>query len=272
MAEAMVKGDPERTGVMEKSLRGKLVEFRSRAPESCCASTHVDAAVERLEVHAYTIPTDEPESDGTLEWDSTTIVVVEAHAGGKTGLGYTYCDAAAAELVSSQLAGVVEGADAMDVRAAWLRMTRASATRAGRGSASAPSPRSTRRSGTSRRACSSVPLVVLLGAAHDDVPIYGSGGFCSYSRRAAARAARRLGRGRDPAREDEGRPRAGARPGAPRRAPARRSATTSSSSSTRTARFARKEALALGGALRATWDVTLVRGARLLRRPRRPAR
>jgi L-alanine-DL-glutamate epimerase-like enolase superfamily enzyme len=27
-----------------------------------------------------------------------------------------------------------------------------------------------------------VPLVVLLGAAHDDVPIYGSGGFCSYSR------------------------------------------------------------------------------------------
>jgi pyruvate dehydrogenase (quinone) len=27
MAKAMVKGDPERTGVMEKSLRGKLVEF-----------------------------------------------------------------------------------------------------------------------------------------------------------------------------------------------------------------------------------------------------
>jgi pyruvate dehydrogenase (quinone) len=27
MAEAMVKGDPERMGVMEKSIRGKLVEF-----------------------------------------------------------------------------------------------------------------------------------------------------------------------------------------------------------------------------------------------------
>jgi pyruvate dehydrogenase (quinone) len=27
MAEAMVKGDPERMGVMEKSLRGKLTEF-----------------------------------------------------------------------------------------------------------------------------------------------------------------------------------------------------------------------------------------------------
>jgi len=81
------------------------------------------APVERLEVLAFTIPTDEPESDGTLEWDSTTIVVVEAHADGLTGLGYTYCDAAAAEVVSSQLAGVVEGEDAMDVRAAWLGMT-----------------------------------------------------------------------------------------------------------------------------------------------------
>jgi len=28
MAKAMVKGDPERAGVMEKSLRGKLAEFR----------------------------------------------------------------------------------------------------------------------------------------------------------------------------------------------------------------------------------------------------
>jgi len=55
------------------------------------------AAVERLAVHAYTIPTDEPESDGTLAWDSTTIVVVEAHGGGRIGLGYTYCDAAAAQ-------------------------------------------------------------------------------------------------------------------------------------------------------------------------------
>ena len=82
----------------------------------------LDAAVERLDVAAYTVPTDEPESDGTLEWDSTTIVVVEAHADGHTGLGYTYCDAAAAEVISSQLAGVVEGEDAMDVRAAWLRM------------------------------------------------------------------------------------------------------------------------------------------------------
>ena len=49
-----------------------------------------DVAVERLDVSASTIPTDQPESDGTLEWDSTTIVLVEAHAGGHTGIGWTY--------------------------------------------------------------------------------------------------------------------------------------------------------------------------------------
>ena len=50
------------------------------------------APVERLEVHAYTIPTDAPESDGTLEWDSTTIVVVEAHSDGQIGqIGRASC-------------------------------------------------------------------------------------------------------------------------------------------------------------------------------------
>ena len=58
-------------------------------------ATRTEAGVERLDVSAYEIPTDAPESDGTFEWDSTTIVVVEAHAGGKSGLGYTYAPAAA---------------------------------------------------------------------------------------------------------------------------------------------------------------------------------
>jgi L-alanine-DL-glutamate epimerase-like enolase superfamily enzyme len=137
--------------------------------------------VERLEVHAYTIPTDEPESDGTLEWDSTTIVVVEAHAGGRTGLGYTYCDAAAAEVISSQLAGAVEGEDVMDVRAAWLRMG-AQVRNAGRPGIGFCAVSAVDQALWDVKArLLGVPLVVLLGAAHDDVPIYGSGGFTSYS-------------------------------------------------------------------------------------------
>jgi L-alanine-DL-glutamate epimerase-like enolase superfamily enzyme len=139
------------------------------------------AAVEALDVAAYTIPTDEPESDGTLEWDSTTIVVVEAQAGGETGLGYTYCDAAAGKLIESKLVDTVRGMDAMNVREAWTAMSRAL--------------RNVGRPGMGFMALSAVdtalwdlkarllgvPLVSLLDAAHDSVPVYGSGGFTSYS-------------------------------------------------------------------------------------------
>jgi hypothetical protein len=36
------------------------------------------ASIDCLEVSVYTIPTETPESDGTLEWHSTTMVVVHA--------------------------------------------------------------------------------------------------------------------------------------------------------------------------------------------------
>ena len=134
-----------------------------------------------LAVSAYTIPTDEPESDGTLEWDSTTIVVVEARAGGETGLGYTYADAAAAGLVEGLLAKAVRDLDPLDVGAAWRAMSRAL--------------RNSGRSGLGWMALSAVdtalwdlkarllgqPLAVVLDAVHAEVPVYGSGGFTSYS-------------------------------------------------------------------------------------------
>jgi L-alanine-DL-glutamate epimerase-like enolase superfamily enzyme len=145
------------------------------------AGMRTEAAIEGLRVAAYEIPTDRPESDGTLEWDSTTMVVVEARAGGEAGLGYTYADVAAAKLVESKLAGAVEGRDAMAVPAAWEAMVEAI--------------RNLGRPGICSMAIAAVdvalwdlkarllelPLVTLLGAAHDDVPVYGSGGFTSYS-------------------------------------------------------------------------------------------
>ena len=138
-------------------------------------------AIESLDVAAYTIPTDEPESDGTLEWDSTTIVVVEVHAGDQTGLGYSYASKAAASLVDEKLRDVVEGADAMAVRSTWLRMGEVlrNAGRPGVG-AMAVSAVDTALWDLKARLLD-LPLVTLLDAAHDGVPIYGSGGFCSYS-------------------------------------------------------------------------------------------
>src|SRR3954471_6199831 len=83
-----------------------------------------DAAVDRVTVSAYSIPTDAPEADGTYQWDRTVLVVVQVTADGATGLGYTYADAATARFVQDHLAPVVRGRDPLDVPAAWVAMCR----------------------------------------------------------------------------------------------------------------------------------------------------
>ena len=137
--------------------------------------------VDELRLTVCTVPTDAPESDGTLEWDSTTIVVVEALGAGRRGLGYTYGSSACAQLADDKLRDVVVGRSALDVPAAWLAMQRA--------------VRNEGRVGTAAMAISAVDIALwdlaahihdvalctLLGPFHDAVPIYGSGGFCSYS-------------------------------------------------------------------------------------------
>ena len=44
-----------------------------------------DAAIRHVAARAFEIPTDQPEADGTLAWDRTTIVIVEIEAGGTKG-------------------------------------------------------------------------------------------------------------------------------------------------------------------------------------------
>src|SRR5277367_5355853 len=75
-----------------------------------------------IEVSTFVVPTDYPESDGTFAWGATTLVVVEASAGGRRGLGYTYADRATAELAHDLLAHVVRGKDAMDIESAFVAM------------------------------------------------------------------------------------------------------------------------------------------------------
>ena len=141
----------------------------------------LDVAVEGLEVAVCTVPTEQPESDGTLEWDSTTVLLVEARAGGRTGLGYSYTQDAAAQVVSGKLADVVVGRDALDVGGSWAAMWH--------------SVRNYGQTGLVAMAVSAVdialwdlkarlldvPLVVALDAVRETTPVYGSGGFCSYT-------------------------------------------------------------------------------------------
>ena len=83
-----------------------------------------DIAVEKVEVSSYTIPTDFPESDGTIEWSKTTLVLVQVHAGGQTGIGYTYAGLAAATLIRESLVEIVVGSNAMSVTSSYMQMWR----------------------------------------------------------------------------------------------------------------------------------------------------
>ncbi len=80
--------------------------------------------IERLDVSAYKIPTDAPESDGTFAWDATILIVVEVRAGGKVGLGYGYADASTATFVKEVLMPIVQGRDAMAVPGTYEAMGR----------------------------------------------------------------------------------------------------------------------------------------------------
>lgn len=140
----------------------------------------VEIGIDSLRVSAYTIPTDYPESDGTIAWDSTTLVLVELGGGGKMGIGYTYADASVAGLIDRNLRAVVIGTGALDIP----RLN----------SALMAALRNNGSSGLSAMAVSAIDiaawdlkakifdlsLVKLLGKVRDDVPLYGSGGFTSY--------------------------------------------------------------------------------------------
>src|ERR687886_3123804 len=130
--------------------------------------------VECLDVTAYKIPTDEPESDGTLEWDSTTIIVVEAHAAEERGLGYSYAHKAAATVIGDTLAKAVEGKP-LDTGALWEEMGRQlrNAGRPGIGF-TAVSAVDTALWDLHARLLG-VPLVELLGPGREQAEIYGSG-------------------------------------------------------------------------------------------------
>src|SRR5437764_963102 len=85
-------------------------------------SSTIAVPIEQLGVSAYTVPTDFPESDGTLDWDSTTLVVVEVEAGDQQGLGYTYADRTTTQLIREKLTAVLQGRAAMAIPATWINM------------------------------------------------------------------------------------------------------------------------------------------------------
>jgi L-alanine-DL-glutamate epimerase-like enolase superfamily enzyme len=136
--------------------------------------------IDSVEAAAYTVDTDQPEADGTLRWDSTTIVVVTVSAADRSGVGWTYGPAAVARFVRDELSGIVAGSDPLDIPRSWAQMVAAI--------------RNAGRPGVAGYAISAVDVALwdlkarllgvslhrLLGPARAAVPIYGSGGFLTY--------------------------------------------------------------------------------------------
>jgi L-alanine-DL-glutamate epimerase-like enolase superfamily enzyme len=136
--------------------------------------------VERVEAHAYTIPTETPEQDGTIDWDSTTLVVARVRAGGVTGTGYTYGPPAVADLAARTLGPVLTGRDPSDTAAAWEAMGAAirNAGRPGIGMMAVSALDVALWDAKARLL--DVSVLDLVGAARDAVAVYGSGGFTNY--------------------------------------------------------------------------------------------
>jgi len=141
-----------------------------------CAGT-----IDAVRAAAFRIPTDQSEADGTLAWTSTVLVVVHVHAGNNRGLGVTYGHSSVVAVIEELLAPAISHRDCLDIAGCWDAMQRA--------------VRNIGRSGIASCAISaldlalwdlkgqilSVSLARLLGCCRESVPVYGSGGFTSYS-------------------------------------------------------------------------------------------
>jgi L-alanine-DL-glutamate epimerase-like enolase superfamily enzyme len=141
----------------------------------------MSTVIEDLEVSAYSIPTDLPESDGTIEWQETTMVLVRIRTASFEGIGYTYGDKSISQLLLSVLKPLVLGRDPADASAINTEMVKAI--------------RNNGQAGLAMMAISAVdialwdlkarllglPLCKLLGRQREGMSIYGSGGFTSYT-------------------------------------------------------------------------------------------
>lgn len=139
------------------------------------AASNVDA----LDVSVFTVPTEEPEADGTFTWSSTTVVVAETRAAGVWGLGFTYGTAACAAFIGDVLRDHVVGSDPMDVPAAWGSMVRAIRNQGRPGVASMAIAAVDVSLWDLKARLLDLPLAALLGRVRHEVPVYGSGGFTS---------------------------------------------------------------------------------------------
>lgn len=137
--------------------------------------------VEKIAVSAYSIPTDFTESDGTIEWDSTTLVVVEIAAANKTGIGYTYADLSSAFFIEQTLKKHIISRNALQNQFITQQLIHHIRNNGNCGIAAMAVSAVDTALWDLKAKIYNVPLCTLLGKVKDAMLLYGSGGFTSYS-------------------------------------------------------------------------------------------
>ncbi len=140
-----------------------------------------DAKITGGSVEVYTVPTDAPEADGTFRWDATTMVLVQLESGATHALGYTYADPATAAAAKKLLDSAVMGTDAFDHGATLQTMLRQIRNLGETGIAMMAVSALDNALWDLRARLVDLPLVSLLGQVRPSIPVYGSGGFTTYS-------------------------------------------------------------------------------------------
>lgn len=158
-------------------MRGEAAVVGTKRVRDVSSRPVIDA----VEAAVYTVPTDQPEADGTIEWDATTMVLARVSAAGAEGIGYTYAHPAAALVIAGELCHALVGGDPLAIPALWTSMYRCL--------------RNVGCPGVGLMAIAAVDhalwdlkgkllgrsVVDLLGPCRPAVPVYGSGGFTSYT-------------------------------------------------------------------------------------------
>jgi len=140
-----------------------------------------EPTIQAADLSVFTIPTDAAEADGTLNWNSTTLILAEISSQGTTGLGYTYGSEAIAIVARHLAEQCLVGRRAFDIPQLHHSMRK--------------QVRNDGNQGVTAMAISSLDIALwdlkaklldcsvmdLIGSAQASVAAYGSGGFTSYS-------------------------------------------------------------------------------------------
>ncbi len=133
--------------------------------------------IEDVKVSAYQVPTDLPEADGTISWDSTTMIFVEIIAAGKTGTAHEETGV----VIEKTLKQLVVEKNAMNVDSITSAMIKAIRNNGNAGIAMMAVSAVDNALWDLKAKLLDLPLCVLLGQIKNEMLIYGSGGFTSYT-------------------------------------------------------------------------------------------